>query len=160
MSTTTKPAHLSHDPEIILDSCEACCWEQYGTHAEFEREHRVYQAMLHNLAEHGPNSRVRMQAHDLLTQIALSEAETDFEKYKIHRAADEWVRGEAVREAAEARAAALLAPHRALLEDMAAALVTRRELSDDGLTPWLGRLDLEVAAQVMLDIEQPTPPPD
>ena len=58
------------------------------------------------------------------------------------------------------RAAALLAPHRALLEDMAAALVTRRELSDDGLTPWLERLDLEVAAQVMLDIEQPTPPPD
>lgn len=106
MSTTTKPAHLSHDPEIILDSCEACCWEQYGTPAEFEREHREYQAMLHNLAEHGPNSRVRMQAHDLLTQIALSEAETDFEKYKIHRAADEWVRGEAVREAAEARAAA------------------------------------------------------
>ena len=63
-------------------------------------------------------------------------------------------------EAAEARAAALLAPHRALLEDMAAALVTRRELSDDDLTPWLERLDLEVAAQVMLDIEQPTPPPD
>ena len=63
-------------------------------------------------------------------------------------------------ETAEARAAALLAPHRALLEDMAAALVTRRELSDDDLTPWLQRLDLEVAAQVMLDIEQPTPPPD
>ncbi|ARC36761.1 AAA family ATPase [Paracoccus yeei] len=63
-------------------------------------------------------------------------------------------------ETAEARAAALLAPHRALLEDMAAALVARRELSDDDLTPWLQRLDLEVAAQVMLDIEQPTPPPD
>ena len=63
-------------------------------------------------------------------------------------------------ETAEARAAALLAPHRALLEDMAAALVSRRELSDDDLTPWLQRLDLEVAAQVMLDIEQPTPPPD
>ncbi|GLC62650.1 hypothetical protein PLESTB_001923900 [Pleodorina starrii] len=30
---------------------------------------------------------------------------------------------------------------------MAAALVTRRELSDDDLTPWLQRLDLEVAAQ-------------
>ena len=43
---------------------------------------------------------------------------------------------------------------------MAAALVSRRELSDDELTPWLQRLDLEVAAQVMLDIEQPTPPPD
>ncbi|MFJ1293444.1 AAA family ATPase, partial [Paracoccus yeei] len=63
-------------------------------------------------------------------------------------------------ETAEAHAAALLGPHRALLEDMAAALVTRRELSDDDLTPWLQRLDLEVAAQVMLDIEQPTPPPD
>ena len=46
MSTTTKPAHLPHDPEIILDSCEACCWEQYGTPEEFEREHAAEMARL------------------------------------------------------------------------------------------------------------------
>ena len=106
MSTTTKPTHLPHHPEIILNSCEACCWEQYGTPAEFEREYREYKAMLHNLAEHGSNSRVRMQAHGLLTQIMICEAETDIDRFKICSAADEWVHGEAVREAAEARTAA------------------------------------------------------
>ena len=91
-----------------------------------------------------------MTAEATGTDEAIASGDDSLARYRIRRHL----------ETAEARAAALLAPHRALLEDMAAALVTRRELSDDDLTPWLERLDLEVAAQVMLDIEQPTPPPD
>lgn len=63
-------------------------------------------------------------------------------------------------ETAEARAAAILTPHLALLAEMATVLQTQRELSGDNLTPWLLRLDLEVAAQAMLDTEPPAVPPD
>lgn len=48
MSTTKKPAHDKHDLDLVIDSCEACCWEQYGTPEEFEQE---YAAEMTRLAQ-------------------------------------------------------------------------------------------------------------
>lgn len=44
MSATKKPAHDQHDLDLVIDSCEACCWEQYGTPEEFEREYAAEMA--------------------------------------------------------------------------------------------------------------------